>query len=46
MKLSEIKVGQKAKVLSIKTTGALKKRLMDMGVLDGEIVIVEKIAPF
>ncbi len=45
MKLSELKVGQKAKVLSIKTTGALKKRLMDMGVLDGEIVIVEKIAP-
>lgn len=45
MKLSELKVGQKAKVLSIKTTGALKKRFMDMGVLDGEIVIVEKIAP-
>ncbi|MGB9807102.1 MAG: FeoA family protein [Thermosulfidibacteraceae bacterium] len=45
MKLSELKVGQKARVLSINIKGALKRRLMDMGVLDGEPIIVEKVAP-
>lgn len=45
MKLSELKVGQKAKILSIKTTGLIRRRLMDMGVLVGETVTVEKIAP-
>ncbi|MGC9003047.1 MAG: FeoA family protein [Dictyoglomus sp.] len=45
MKLSELKIGQKARILSIKTTGPLKKRLMDMGVLEGEPIIVEKVAP-
>ncbi|MGC8915355.1 MAG: FeoA family protein, partial [Thermosulfidibacteraceae bacterium] len=45
MKLSELKVGQKAKILSIKTKGIIKRRLMDMGVLDGEPIIVEKVAP-
>jgi len=45
MKLSELKIGQKARILSIKTTGPLKKRLMDMGILEGEPIIVEKVAP-
>lgn len=45
MKLSELKIGQKARILSIKTTGPLKKRLMDMGVLEGEPIMVEKVAP-
>lgn len=45
MKLSELKVGQKAKVLSIRVSGAIKRRLMDMGVLEGEPVVVVKIAP-
>ncbi|ACI21002.1 MULTISPECIES: FeoA family protein [Thermodesulfovibrio] len=45
MKLSELKVGQKARILSINTKGVIRRRLMDMGVLSGEILRVEKIAP-
>jgi ferrous iron transport protein A len=45
VKLSELKVGQKARILSINTKGVIRRRLMDMGVLSGEILRVEKIAP-
>ncbi|MDW7971735.1 MAG: FeoA family protein [Thermodesulfovibrio sp.] len=45
MRLSELKVGQKAKIISINTRGIIKKRLMDMGVLSGELLKVEKVAP-
>lgn len=45
MKLSQLKVGQKAKILSINTKGIIKRRLMDMGVLNGETLKVEKVAP-
>ncbi len=46
MKLSDLKVGQRAKIISIKNKGVIKRRLMDMGVLNGEILKIEKIAPF
>lgn len=45
MKLSELKVGQKAKIISISSKGVIKRRLMDMGVLQGETLQVEKVAP-
>lgn len=45
MNLSELKKGQKAKITSINSKGPIKRRLMDMGVLPGETVEVEKIAP-
>lgn len=45
MKLSELKVGQIAKILSLSSKGAIKRRLMDMGVLSGEILRIEKVAP-
>jgi Fe2+ transport system protein A len=45
MNLSELKKGQKAKITSINSKGLIKRRLMDMGVLPGETVEVEKIAP-
>lgn len=45
MKLSELKVGQKAKIISLESEGLLKRRLMDMGIVKGEVVYVEKIAP-
>lgn len=45
MKLSELKVGQKAKILSIDSKGTIKRRLMDMGIIVGEVVKVEKVAP-
>lgn len=45
MKLSELKVGQTAKILSLSSKGVIKRRLMDMGVLSGEILRIEKVAP-
>lgn len=45
MKLSELRVGQTAKIIGINSTGAIRRRLMDMGVIVGEIVTVKKIAP-
>jgi len=45
MKLSELGVGKKGKILRIGGDSVLKRRLRDMGVITGEIVKVEKIAP-
>ena len=45
MKLSVLKPGEKGKILEIGAIGPLKRRLMDMGVLVGEEIKVEKIAP-
>ena len=46
MKLSELKKGEKGKVLAINNSNAiLKRRLLDMGVTGGVEVIVKKIAP-
>jgi ferrous iron transport protein A len=45
MNLSSLRPGQKGKITAIKAKGILKRRLMDMGVLVGEVVKVEKIAP-
>lgn len=45
MKLSMLKPGEAGKITSIGAIGPLKRRLMDMGVLVGEIVKVEKVAP-
>ncbi len=45
MKLSELKVGQIAKIKSNNASGMIKRRLMDMGVVPGETIKVEKVAP-
>jgi ferrous iron transport protein A len=45
-RLSELKTGQKGKILQIGALGPLKRRLMDMGVLKGEEIEVCKVAPF
>ncbi|MCX7793457.1 MAG: ferrous iron transport protein A [Thermodesulfovibrionales bacterium] len=45
MNLSMLKPGESGKILRIGAIGPLKRRLMDMGVLVGETVRVEKIAP-
>lgn len=45
MTLTELKPGQSGKILGIWTTGPLKRRLMDMGVIPGADVVVEKVAP-
>jgi ferrous iron transport protein A len=43
--LAALKPGDRAKISSIGTKGALRRRLMDMGVLVGEEIRVEKVAP-
>jgi ferrous iron transport protein A len=45
MNLAKLKPGEKGRITSIGAVGPLKRRLMDMGVLVGEEVKVEKVAP-
>lgn len=43
--LKDIKVGKKARVLSLQGEGAVKRRIMDMGITRGVEVFVRKVAP-
>ncbi|MDR2465607.1 MAG: ferrous iron transport protein A [Streptococcaceae bacterium] len=43
--LTELKVGEKGKVLAVHGTSALKRRLMDMGITRGVEVEIKKTAP-
>lgn len=43
--LRDVKVGETAKVLRIHGDGALKRRIMDMGITKGTEVTVRKVAP-
>jgi len=45
VKLSDLKIGAKAKILKIADTGVLKSKLLGLGFVKGEIVKIEKIAP-
>jgi ferrous iron transport protein A len=45
MNLAMLKPGQSGRITNIGAIGSLKRRLMDMGVLVGEEVKVEKVAP-
>lgn len=45
MTLADLKPGESGKIVKINVTGALKRRLMDMGVVGGTTVRVEKVAP-
>jgi len=45
MNLAMLKPGEKGTITKMGAIGSLKRRLMDMGVLVGEEVQVEKIAP-
>ena len=44
-KLSELRPGQRGVVAGIGTHGALKRRLVDMGITPGVEVAVRKVAP-
>ena len=47
MKLSELKKGEIAQVVSVDcSNNHLKRRMLDMGVTSGVVVKVKKIAPF
>ena len=39
MNLSELKKGEKAKIIKIGKIGELKKRLIEMGITPGEIIL-------
>ena len=43
--LKDVKVGQGATVAKLNGTGALKRRIMDMGLTKGTRVFVKKVAP-
>ncbi len=45
MTLAKLKPGERGRITKIGSIGPIKRRLMDMGVLVGEEVRVEKIAP-
>jgi len=45
VKLSDLKIGEKAKILKIIETGILKSKLLGLGFVKGEVVKIEKIAP-
>ncbi|MGI6108658.1 MAG: FeoA family protein [Eubacteriaceae bacterium] len=46
MTLNEVPVGQTVEVEKINCQGALKRRIMDMGITKGVKIFVRKIAPF
>lgn len=46
MNLAMLKPGQQGKIIKLESgLGAIRRRMMDMGVLPGEIIKVEKVAP-
>lgn len=45
MTLREVQPGREAKVLKISGTGAVRRRIMDMGITRGVDVRVRKVAP-
>lgn len=44
--LKEVKPGETVCVAKLNGTGALKRRIMDMGITKGTKVFVRKVAPF
>lgn len=45
MTLKDVKVGKRAKVLKVGGEGAIKRRIMDMGITKGVEIYVRKVAP-
>jgi ferrous iron transport protein A len=43
--LRDVKIGRTAKVLRLHGEGALKRRIMDMGITNGTEIYVRKVAP-
>lgn len=46
MTLRETKTGQTVKVVKLNGEGAVKRRIMDMGITKGVEIYVRKVAPF
>lgn len=45
MTLKDVKIGETAKVKKINCEGAIKRRIMDMGIIKGTEIFVRKVAP-
>ena len=45
MNLAKLAPGEKGRITAIGAIGPMKRRLMDMGLLPGAEVLVEKVAP-
>ncbi len=45
MTLAQLPVGESARIAAVGGEGALRRRLLDMGLTPGTIVMVRKIAP-
>jgi len=45
MTLADLKTGQKGRIVRAGAVGPMKRRLMDMGVINGEEIVIEKVAP-
>ena len=43
--LRDVRVGERAKIVRLHGEGALKRRIMDMGLTRGTEVFVQKVAP-
>jgi len=43
--LRDVKIGAKAKVVKLHGEGAIKRRIMDMGITKGVEIYVRKVAP-
>jgi ferrous iron transport protein A len=43
--LDQLRAGQRARVLSVSASGTLEQRLLEMGLLEGEIIEVVGFAP-
>ena len=45
MTLNELHIGKKSKIVQVKGEGALRRRLLDMGLTPNTEVMVRKVAP-
>ena len=45
MTLNQLKIGQKSRIIAVNGQGALRRRLMDMGMTPHTEVMVRKVAP-
>jgi ferrous iron transport protein A len=44
--LKEVKCGENVKVIKLTGQGAVKRRIMDMGITKGTTIYLRKVAPF
>lgn len=46
MRLDQLVIGQPARIASINGRGGLRRKLLDLGLTPGTVVLIRKIAPF